>query len=107
MSPTLHTISCCIEKLNRWYTEDGVDGVPGDLDLGSIANEAFGVSESDVRRGGPVAVIVGDDLDTAMVPDSDARVGGAEVNSNYEMLCIFGHRNMRMQREWWSVNVSQ
>jgi hypothetical protein len=38
-------------------------------------------------------------LDTAMVPDSDARVGGAEVNSNYEMLCIFGHRNMRMQRE--------
>ncbi|MCI16244.1 hypothetical protein A2U01_0037386, partial [Trifolium medium] len=26
------------ENLNRWYTEDGVDGVPGDLDLGSIAN---------------------------------------------------------------------
>jgi hypothetical protein len=36
-------------------------------------------------------------LDTAMAPDSDARVGGAEVDSDYETLCIFGHRNLRMQ----------
>jgi hypothetical protein len=62
-----------------------------------------------------------------MVPDSDTRVGGAEVDSDDEALCIFGHRNMRMQlarrendgqrfhsekedeeqREWlvWSVNL--
>jgi hypothetical protein len=83
--------------LNRWYTENCVDGVPGDLALGSIANEAFRVCESDVRRGGPVAVVVGNDLDTAMAPDSDARVGGAEVDSDYETLCFFGHRNLRMQ----------
>jgi hypothetical protein len=42
-------------------------------------------------------VVVGDDSDTVMVPDSDARVGGAEVDSDDETLCIFGHRNMRMQ----------
>jgi hypothetical protein len=41
-------------------------------------------------------------LDTAVVPDSDTRVGCAEVDSDDETLCIFGHRNMRMQREWWS-----
>jgi hypothetical protein len=36
-------------------------------------------------------------LDTAVVPDSNARVGGAEVDSDDETLCISGHRNLRMQ----------
>ena len=59
------------------YTEDGVDGVHGDLVLGGIADEPFGVGESHIRRRRSVALVVGDDFDTVVLPNSDARIGRA------------------------------
>jgi hypothetical protein len=44
--------------------EDGVVRVHGDLVLGGITDETLRVVESDVRRGGSVTLVVGDNLDT-------------------------------------------
>jgi hypothetical protein len=42
--------------------EDGVVGVHGDLVLGGITNETLRVRESHERRGGAVALVIGDDF---------------------------------------------
>ncbi|PNX99055.1 hypothetical protein L195_g022316, partial [Trifolium pratense] len=79
------------------FTEDGVEGVPGDLILCGVADEAVGISESDVRGGGPVALIIGDDMDSVVLPYSDAGVGGAEVDSDGGTVVSFsggGHGNV-------------
>mmetsp|Transcript_42660 Transcript_42660/g.102046 ORF Transcript_42660/g.102046 Transcript_42660/m.102046 type:complete len:244 (-) Transcript_42660:30-761(-) len=62
--------------------EHGVGGVHGDLVLGSISDETLGLIEGDIRGGGAVSLVIGDDLDTVVLPHSDARVGGSEVNSD-------------------------
>ncbi|PNX68856.1 hypothetical protein L195_g056396, partial [Trifolium pratense] len=76
-------------------TEDGVGGVPGDLALGGLPDQAPRICESDVRGGGPVAIFVGDDFNTAVPPNSNAGVGGAEVDSNREGLSFSSHQCQR------------
>lgn len=72
-------------------TKDGVDGVHGDLVLSGISDESFGIGEGDIRGCGTVALIVGDDFDAVVLPDSDAGVGGAQVDSDGESLSFSGH----------------
>ena len=62
--------------------KDGVGGVERRLVLGGVADEALGLREGDVRGRHAVALIVGDDLDAAVLVDADARVGGAQVNAD-------------------------
>ncbi|KAM2637935.1 hypothetical protein EV1_022365 [Malus domestica] len=52
--------------------EDGVNGVHGDLILGGISDQPLGISKSDIRRGGFVTLVVGNDLNTVVLPDTDA-----------------------------------
>ena len=73
------------------YTEDGVDGVHGDLVLGGIANEALGVGESHIRRRSSVSLVVGDNFHAVVLPNSDARVGCAEIDSDRWSLSLAGH----------------
>ena len=69
-----------------------VDGVHGDLVLGSITDEELGVGEGGVGRGGAVALVAGDDLDAVVLPDAETRVGGAEVDpDNSRVLALAGH----------------
>ena len=46
-----------------------------DLVLCSVANETFGVRERNIRWGCPVTLVVGDDLNAIILPDTDATVG--------------------------------
>mmetsp|Transcript_20512 Transcript_20512/g.32267 ORF Transcript_20512/g.32267 Transcript_20512/m.32267 type:complete len:93 (+) Transcript_20512:1728-2006(+) len=62
--------------------EHGVVRVHGGLGLGGISDEAFGLREGDIRRGGAVSLVVGDDFDTIILPDAYAGVGGAEIDSD-------------------------
>ena len=62
--------------------EDGVVGVHGDLVLRGVTNETLGVGERDIRGGRAVTLVVRDDFDTVILPDTDARVRGAQVNAD-------------------------
>jgi len=62
--------------------EDSVDGVLSNLVFGSISNESFSLSECDIGWGGSVSLIVGDDLNSLILPDADAGVGGTQINTN-------------------------
>jgi len=63
--------------------KDSVVGVHGDLVLGGITNESLRVVESNVGRSGSVSLVVGNDFDSVVLPDSDTGVGGTEINSEY------------------------
>lgn len=52
------------------------------LILGSIANQPFGIVEGNVRRGSPVALIVGNNLHLAMLPNADTAVGRSQIDSD-------------------------
>jgi len=42
------------------------------LIFGSVADESFSVGKGDVGWGGPIALVIGDDLNTIILPDTDA-----------------------------------
>ncbi len=52
--------------------EDCVLGVTSDLVLRGVTDEAFRVRESHIRRGRAVALVVGDDFHTIVLPHADA-----------------------------------
>ncbi|VEU37454.1 unnamed protein product [Pseudo-nitzschia multistriata] len=62
--------------------EDGVIGIHGGLRLGSISNKTLGLSEGNIRRGSTVTLVVGNDFDTVILPNTDTRVGGSKINSD-------------------------
>ena len=56
--------------------EDSVAWIPGDLVLGCITNESLSLGESNVGRSGPVALVIGNDVHSLVLPDTHTRVGG-------------------------------
>lgn len=72
-------------------TKNGVNWVHGDLVLGSITDQTLGVGEGNVGRGGPVTLIISNDLNTVVLPDTNARVGGSEIDSDSRTFSLAGH----------------
>jgi len=74
--PELHvSLDLSVSELSSDKTlsiEDGVLGVSGDLGLGGISNKTLLLSEGNVRGGGVETLIVGDDFDLIILPDSNA-----------------------------------
>ena len=62
--------------------EDGVLGVHGDLVLGGVTNETLGICEGDVGGSGSLTLIVGNNLDTLILPNTNAGVGGTQIDTN-------------------------
>jgi hypothetical protein len=62
--------------------KDRVGGIHGDLVLGGIANETLGLVKGYIRRGGAVALVVGDNLHAIILPHAHARVRGTQVDSD-------------------------
>lgn len=62
--------------------KDGVVRILGHLVLGRISDEPLSFREGDIRRGGPVSLIVGDDLNPVVLPNSNTGVGGSQVDSH-------------------------
>jgi hypothetical protein len=67
-------------KRGREITKDRVSGVPGDLILGCFTDQTPFVSEGNLRRRRPVALIVHYDLYSIMLPHSHARIRRPQIN---------------------------
>ena len=61
--------------------EDSVASIHGNLVLGGVTNETLGLIESNIRRGGTISLIVRNDLNTIILPNSYTRVGGTEIDT--------------------------
>jgi hypothetical protein len=61
--------------------KDGVGGVHGRDVLGRVTDEPLLLGKRDVRGGGSVTLVVGDDLDSVVLPYTDTRVGGTQVDT--------------------------
>mmetsp|Transcript_9006 Transcript_9006/g.21102 ORF Transcript_9006/g.21102 Transcript_9006/m.21102 type:complete len:234 (-) Transcript_9006:4-705(-) len=66
--------------------EDGVGRVHGHLVLGSITDQTLLVVEGDIGGSGAVTLVVGDDLDTLVLPDTNTAVRSAEVDADGDTL---------------------
>jgi hypothetical protein len=62
--------------------EDGVEGIFGGLIVCGIADQSFVISESDVGWGCSVTLIIGDDFDSFVFPESDTGVSGTEIDTD-------------------------
>ncbi len=62
--------------------KDSVEWVFSCLVVSSITNESFSISESNVWWSCSVTLIVSDDLDSFVFPESNTRVSGTEINTN-------------------------
>ena len=56
--------------------EDGVVGVHGDLVLGSVTNQSLTLAEGDIGGGGTVTLVVGNNFNTVILPDTDTAAEG-------------------------------
>nr|P41755.1 RecName: Full=NAD-specific glutamate dehydrogenase; Short=NAD-GDH [Achlya klebsiana]AAA17563.1 NAD-specific glutamate dehydrogenase [Achlya klebsiana] len=62
--------------------EHSVGRVHGNLVLSGITNKTFAVSESNVRWGGTVTLIVGNNFNTIVLPDTDTRISRTEIDTD-------------------------
>jgi hypothetical protein len=62
--------------------ENGVVWVFSGLIFGSITDESLSFGEGDIRWSGSVTLIIGDDFNPVILPDSDTGVSGSEIDSD-------------------------
>jgi hypothetical protein len=57
-------------------------GVHGHLILGGIADQTLVIRERDVGWRCAVALVIGDNFDTIVLPDTDTRIGCTEIDTD-------------------------
>ena len=62
--------------------EDRVSWVLCNLVFGCISYESFIVIEGNVGWCGSISLIIGNDLDSVILPDANTRVGSSQVDSD-------------------------
>lgn len=71
--------------------KDSVGRVGSRLLFGSVTNEALLIGVSDIRRGDTVSLVVDENLNLALLHDTNARVGGAQIlKEKQESVCSSG-----------------
>ena len=65
--------------------EDGVVWVHRDLVLGGIADQPLVVREGHIRGCCPVTLVVGNDFDTVVLPDTDTSAKGKKCCKNLDL----------------------
>ena len=78
--------------LNNWVIElpsdqsfgieDGVSRIFGNLIFSCISDESLCFCEGDIGGSSSVSLIIGNDLNPIVLPDTDTGVGGAQIDSN-------------------------
>lgn len=72
-----------IGRSNSWQhlldIKDSVGRVGSRLLFGSVTDEALLIGVSNVRRGDTVSLVVDENLNLALLHDTNARVGGAQI----------------------------
>jgi hypothetical protein len=78
--------------LDCWFVElssdksfsikDGVGWVSGNLIFSGISDQSFVISEGDIRWGCVISLIIWDNFNSIVFPDTDTRVGCSEINTN-------------------------
>ncbi len=63
--------------------ENSVLRVQGGLVFGCISDQALSISEGHVGGGDAVTLVVGNNLHTTILVDTNTRVGGAKIDTNY------------------------
>tara|TARA_B110000503_G_C6774327_1_gene260665 strand:- start:149 stop:385 length:237 start_codon:yes stop_codon:yes gene_type:complete len=62
--------------------ENSVFGVLGSLVFGGVTNETFFAVESNIGRSSVEALIVSNDFDLVVLPDTNTGVSSAQINTN-------------------------
>merc|ERR1719191_1556138 len=78
----LHRLLVVLAADEALHVEESLGGVDRSLRLGRLANQTLILGERDVRRGDAVTLVIGNDLNTAILVDPDARVSRAKIDPN-------------------------
>ena len=62
--------------------KNGVMWIFSGLIFGGITDESLSFGEGDIRWSGSVTLIIGDDLNSVILPDSNTGVSGSEIDSD-------------------------
>jgi len=84
------TLDCLVLKFSSnesFCIEDSVQWISGCLILGGVSNQSLVFREGNVRWCGVETLIVCDDFDLVVEPNSNAGVSGSKINSNSGFLC--------------------
>lgn len=73
------------------HTKDGVERIHSDLVLGSVTDESFSISERDIGGRGPITLIISNNLNTIMLPNSNTRVSGTEIDTDGRTFSLSRH----------------
>mmetsp|Transcript_13694 Transcript_13694/g.18984 ORF Transcript_13694/g.18984 Transcript_13694/m.18984 type:complete len:86 (-) Transcript_13694:80-337(-) len=82
----LHVIlNCAVREFSSNESlgiKNSIFWVHGNLILSCISNQSFVISEGHIRWSGSVSLVIGNDFNSIILPDSDTAVSCSKIDSN-------------------------